>query len=96
MMIPQNLTTITIERRDYGRRYSELPVDQIDRDSFEIDCVGAYARPTHYDLRAGDIVRWRDGERVIEANIASVERSADRVRVVLAGAHPLPPEYFYY
>jgi hypothetical protein len=95
-MIPQNLTTITIERRGYGRRYSELPVDLINLDGFEIDCAGAYARPTHYDLRAGDIVRWRDGERVIEANITTVERSADRVRVALTGAHPLPPEFFYY
>ncbi len=95
-MIPQNLTTITIERRDYGRRYSELPVDSIDNDSFEIDCAGAYTRPAHYDLRAGDIVRWREGERAIEANIETVERSAERVRVTLTGAHPLPPEFFYY
>jgi hypothetical protein len=95
-MIPQNLTTITIERRNYGRRYSELPVDLIDRDGFEIDCAGAYARPAHYDLCVGDIVRWRDGERAIEATIAAVERSADRIRANLTGAHPLPPEYFYY
>ncbi len=96
VMIPQNLTTITIERRGYGRRYSELPVDLIDHDSFEIDCAGAYARPIHYDLRPGDIVRWRDGEHIIEANIAAVEHSSDRVRAVLTGAHPLPPEFFYY
>lgn len=95
-MIPQNLTTITIERRDYGRRYSELPVDHIDRDSFEIDCAGAYARPAHYDLRAGDIVRWRNGDRVIQATIDAVERSADRLRATLVGAHLLPPEFFFY
>ncbi|NTW97097.1 MAG: hypothetical protein HGB28_00915 [Oscillochloris sp.] len=95
-MIPQNLTTITIERRGYGRRYSELPVDQIDRERFEIDCAGAYARPAHYDLRVSDIVRWREGDVVIEASIAAVERSADRVRVTLADAHPLPSDFFYY
>lgn len=95
-MIPQNLTTVTIERRDYGRRYSELPVDQIDREGFEIDCSGAYTRPAQYDLRKGDIVRWRQGERVIEATIAAVERSAERIHVTLADAHPLPPDFFYY
>jgi hypothetical protein len=95
-MIPQNLTTIVIERRDYGRRYSDLPVDTIDHDSFEIDCAGTYTRPSHYDLRVGDIVRWREGERIIEANIAVVERDPDRVRVKLSAAHPLPPDFFYY
>lgn len=95
-MIPQNLTTITIERRSYGRRYSELPVDLIDRDGFVIDCAGAYARPEHYDLRVGDIVRWRQGERVIEATIAAVDRGAERLHATLSGAHPLPPDFFYY
>ncbi|NNJ10473.1 hypothetical protein EKD04_009050 [Chloroflexales bacterium ZM16-3] len=95
-MIQQNLTTITIERRNYGRRYSELPVDKIDRDGFEIDCAGAYARPAHYDLCAGDIVRWREGERAIEAVIVAVARGDDLVSVTIADAHPLPPEFFYY
>lgn len=95
-MIQPNLTTITIERRDYGRRYSDLPVDMIDRDRFEIDCVGTYTRPSHYDLRVGDIVRWREGEQVIEANIAVVERGTDHLHVKLSAAHPLPPDFFYY
>ncbi|NTW00009.1 MAG: hypothetical protein HGA19_01745 [Oscillochloris sp.] len=95
-MIPQNLTTITIERRDYGRRYSELPVDVIDRDGFEIDCTGTYTRPTHYDLRSGDIVRWRQGERVIEAIISVVERSDNYLRATLTNAQLLPTDFFYY
>jgi hypothetical protein len=95
-MIPPNLTTITIERRNYGRRYSELPVDLIDRDSFEINCAGAYARPDHYDLQIGDIVRWRQGEQVIEATIAAIDRDTDRLHASLSDSHLLPPDYFYY
>jgi hypothetical protein len=41
-------------------------------------------------------VRWREGERAIEAVIAAVARGDDLVRVTLADAHPLPPEFFYY
>lgn len=95
-MIPQSLITITVERRDYGRRYSNLPVDQIDGTGFIIDCSAAYTRPTHYDLRMGDTVRWQQNEQVIEATIASVERSNEQVAVILAGAHPLPTDFFYY
>jgi hypothetical protein len=95
-MIPQNLTTITIERRGYGRRYSELPVDQIDRDSFLIDCAGAYTRPAQYDLRPGDIVRWREGERILQATIAHISIAADQLRVALRDTNLLPPDFFYY
>ncbi|EFO79333.1 hypothetical protein OSCT_2771 [Oscillochloris trichoides DG-6] len=95
-MIVPSLTTITIERRGYGRRYSDLPVDHLDIDGFVIDCSGAYTRPNHYDLRVGDIVRWRNGDQILEAIIAGVERSNDRVTVTLRNTTPLPDDFFFY
>lgn len=95
MSLP-SLTTVTVERRGYGRRYSDLPVDQRDLEGFLIDCTGTLMRPIHYDLRPGDIVRWRDGERIIEGLIAGVERSEQSVQVRLVDVHLLPPEFFLY
>lgn len=95
MSVP-SLTTVMVFRRSYGRRYSDLPVDQIDRDGLLINCEGTFMRPTHYDLRPGDLVRWRQGERYAEATIAEVQRSATAVQVTLRGATLLPPDYFPY
>ncbi|MEI6179724.1 MAG: hypothetical protein WCP31_03145 [Chloroflexales bacterium] len=90
------LTTVIVFRRSYGRRYTDLPVDSVDRDGLLISCAGTYMRPEHYDLRPGDIVRWRDGERYVEAVISAVRRADHTVQVDLAEAHPLPPEFFPY
>lgn len=95
-MSQPSLTTVIVFRRHYGRRYTDLPVESVDRDGFVISCDGTYMRPEHYDLLAGDIVRWRSGERYIEAVIGEVRREAHAVSVSLTGAHPLPPEYFPY
>lgn len=95
-MLQPSLITVIVFRRHYGRRYTDLPVDAIDSTSFSIDCNGTFMRPEHYDLRPGDIARWREGERYVEATIADVHRSTNSVRVDLADAHLLPPEYFPY
>lgn len=90
------LLTVSTFRRSYGRRYTELPVDRVDRDSFAIDCSASAMRPELYDLRAGDLVRWRDGERFIEATIAAVQREGALLTAALRDAHPLPPDFFPY
>jgi hypothetical protein len=90
----QQLLTVDVFRRGHGRRYSTLPVDQLDRESFAIDCSAGGLRPEHFDLRQGDIVRFAQGERYVEATIASVSREAQQVRATLADAQLLPPEYF--
>lgn len=94
-MSQPSFMSIFVFRRNYGRRYTELPVDELDRDGFTIVCNGRL-RPEHFDLQPGDIVRWRSGEQFIEATLSAVHREPNRLRAVLADAHPLPPEYFPY
>jgi hypothetical protein len=93
-MSQPNLVTVSVFRRNYGKRYTELPVDHIESTALRIDCVETYMRPEHYDLRAGDIVRWRHGDRYIEAVISAVRRDQRAVYADLSGAKPLPPDFF--
>jgi len=86
--------TIDIERRGVGRRYTWLPVDSLDRSSFTIDCTGAYVRPAMYDIRPGDIVRWREGAVLVEGVIGHVDVGSESFAATIEQAHPLPPETF--
>jgi hypothetical protein len=95
-MTQPSLTTVSVFRRHYGRRYTDLPVDELDPAALVISCVGTLMRPEHYDLRPGDIVRWRQGEYYVEAVISDVTRDPGAVHVALSDAHPLPPEFFPY
>jgi hypothetical protein len=87
--------TVDIERRGYGRRYTGLPVDTLNREEFSIDFTGAYMSPERIDIRPGDIVRWREGERQLQAQVAEVRRDASTLQIRLAGAKPLPPDAFF-
>lgn len=87
--------TVDVERRGYGRRYTELPVDALSRQGFSIDFTGAYMRPERIDIRPGDIVRWRDGERRVQATVAEVQRDDAWLHVLVEGVTPLPPEAFF-
>jgi hypothetical protein len=40
-------------------------------------------------------VRWRDGERLVQATVAEVRREDLVLHVSVAGAVPLPPEAFF-
>jgi hypothetical protein len=91
----QSYRTVDIERRGYGRRYSWLPVDVLNREEFAIDFTGGYLRPEMIDIRPGDIVRWREGERMIQAHVAEVHREPYLLRVRLENASLLPPDAFY-
>lgn len=90
------LLTVSIFRRGHGRRYTDLPVDRVDRESFAIDCSSLSMRPELYDLRVGDLVRWRQGERFVEAIIDAVRREGQLLNVALRDANLLYPEYFPY
>lgn len=87
--------TVDVERRGYGRRYTELPVDGLSRQGFSIDFTGAYMRPERIDIQPGDIVRWRDGERRVQGIVAEVRRDNDWLHVAVEGLTPLPPEAFF-
>jgi len=91
----QSYRTVDIERRGYGRRYSMLPVDDLQREGFSIDFTGAYMRPEMIDIQPGDIVRWREGERQLQGQVAEVRREADALHVRVEDTVPLPPEAFY-
>jgi hypothetical protein len=94
-IMEQPYLTVDVDRRGYGRRYTELPVDTLSRQGFSIDFAGAYTRPEHIDIRPGDIVRWREGERRVQGTVAEVRREAQALHVVVDGLHPLPPEAFF-
>ena len=87
--------TVDVERRGYGRRYTDLPVDALSREGFAIDCTGAYMRPEWFDIRQGDVVRWREGERRAQGVVAAVRREGDWVYVQVDGVTPVPPEAFH-
>jgi hypothetical protein len=87
--------TVDVERRGYGRRYTGLPVDTLSRQGFSIDFTDAYMRPEMVDIRPGDIVRWRDGERLVQATVAEVRRENLALHVGVDGVTPLPPEAFF-
>ena len=91
----QPYLTVDIERRGYGRRYTELPVDALSRQGFSIDFNGAYVRPEMIDIRPGDIVRWRDGERRVQATVAEVRRESAALHVSIEGLFLLSPEAFF-
>lgn len=95
-MLPEHVfRTIDIERRGYGRRYSSLPVDSLSRTEFVIDFTGAYMKPEMIDIRRNDIVRWREGERLIQGLISEVQRDGLLLRGLVEDAEPLPPEAFF-
>jgi hypothetical protein len=91
----QPYLTVDIERRGYGRRYTELPVDELSRQGFSINFAGAYMRPEMIDIQPGDIARWRDGERRVQATVAEVRREDTALYVRVEGLVPLPPEAFF-
>jgi hypothetical protein len=91
----QPYLTVDIERRGYGRRYTELPVDVLSRQGFSIDFTGTYVRPEMIDIRPGDIVRWRDGERRVQATVAEVHRDDSAMHVSVSDLTPLPPDAFF-
>jgi hypothetical protein len=90
----RRLTTVDIDRRGYGRRYTWLPVDSLSREGFVIDCTGAYMQPERFDLQLGDTVRWLDGGRLLEASIIDVQRDEMILRVAVGEATLLPPDFF--
>lgn len=92
----QTLKTVDIFRRGYGRRYSALPVDELDRRGLTIDCTEAYTQPQQYDLQIGDVVRWPEGDqgRYAEATIVKVQIEPKQVVVEFGGAELLPPDFF--
>jgi hypothetical protein len=87
--------TVDIERRGYGRRYTGLPVDRLSRSEFMIDFTGAYTKPEMIDIQHDDIVRWREGERLIQGRVATVHRDELSLHVVIEDVLPLPPEAFF-
>lgn len=93
-MMELSFSSIDVERRGYGRRYSCLPVDTIDRHGFTIDCTDSYLRPEMFDLQTGDIVRWIDQGNRLQGYIADVERNGVIIHVVLRDVEPLPPDFF--
>jgi hypothetical protein len=87
--------TVDVERRGYGRRYTWLPVDTLNRQGFSIDFTGAYTRPEMIDIRPGDTVRWREGERQVQGRVAEVRREDNALHVRVERVTPLPPDAYF-
>lgn len=91
----RRLLTVDVDRRGYGRRYTSLPVDELRDDGFSIYFEGAYIRPEHIDVRIGDMVRWRKGDRRLQGRVIEVRREELALHVRLADVAPLPPDAFF-
>ncbi len=89
------LITVDIVRRGYGRRYTTLPVDERSDEEFVIECRGARLGPERYDVRVGDLVRWRADAGHVQGVVRRVIRQGTRLQVVLADTAPLPADGFY-
>jgi hypothetical protein len=89
------LLTVDIDRRGYGRRYTMLPVDERSDEGFVIECRGARLGPERYDVRVGDLVRWRADAGHVQGVVRRVIRQDARLQVVLADTAPLPADGFY-
>lgn len=90
----RTLLTIDVDRRSYGWRYRMLPVDAISRTELLIDFTGGVLRPDQIDLRAGDIIRWLDNGKRVQAHITQVWREGSQLRAALADAELLPADLF--
>lgn len=87
--------TVDVERRGYGRRYTGLPVDTLSRHGFSIDFTGAYMRPEQIDIRPGDVVRWRDGDRRLQGQVTEIRREEALLDVQVEAVVVLPPDAFF-
>jgi len=52
-------------------------------------------RPEMVDIRPGDTVRWREGERLIQAIAAEVRRDDLWLHISVEAVTLLPPEAFF-
>jgi hypothetical protein len=89
------LRTVDILRPGLGKRYTMLPVDQVDVTGFHVSYEGSPLRPALLDIVEGDRVTWeQDGERY-EAVIDEVVIDSWILRVAFrdAGISSLPAEY---
>jgi hypothetical protein len=73
-MSQPTLRTISVIRRGYGRRYTDLPIDELSQQRIMIDCSGGYLKPTMIDLQPDDMVYWREQGRYVTARIELVQR----------------------
>ncbi len=90
------LLTVFVVRRGYGRRYSDLPVDQLSAQGLMIDCSAGHLRPQHIDLLVGDLVRWRTDAGYVEAPITAVRRQPQRLTAEFGPLQTLPEDFFPY
>ncbi|MEF3275154.1 MAG: hypothetical protein K6356_12290 [Chloroflexus sp.] len=95
-MAQPSLCTISVIRRGYGRRYTDLPVDERNHQRVVINCAGGYLRPELIDLRQGDTVYWREQGRYMEARISQVQRDDQQLIAVLQDVKLLPEDFFPY
>ncbi|NOK59098.1 MAG: hypothetical protein GFH27_549349n93 [Chloroflexi bacterium AL-W] len=87
--------TVDIERPGYGRRYTGLFVDEVNRQGFSIDFTDMYTRPEMIDIQPGDTVRWKDGERLVTGDIVAVQREDNKLHAVTENIVLLPPDAFF-
>jgi hypothetical protein len=89
------LLFVDIVRRGYGRRYTWLPVDRLDREGFEANFEGAYLRPNQIDVRPDDIARWREGDSFFQARVVAVVLDGDWLRVSFDDLQRIPIEVYF-
>lgn len=91
----QPLYYVDIIRRGYGRRYTWLPVDRLDRDGFAANYNGSHITPTQIDVRIDDIARWREGESYFEGRVTLVQHDDSWLTVSFDNVQHISFEIYY-
>jgi len=95
-MSQPTLRTISVIRRGYGRRYTDLPIDELSQQRVMIDCTCGYLKPTMIDLQPDDLVYWREQGRYVTARIERVQRDEQRLIAWLRDVKVMPEDFFPY
>jgi len=93
-MSQPTLRTISVIRRGYGRRYTDLPIDELSQQRVMIDCTGGYLKPTMIDLQPDDLVYWREQGRYVTARIERVQRDERRLIAWLRDVKVMSEDFF--
>ncbi len=89
----EELKTVNILRPGVGKRYSLLPVDQVDVTGFCTSYAGSPLRPAQLDIREGDWVFWYANGIRNQAIVDEVVIEQDILRVTFRDVTTAGPEW---
>ena len=89
----EELRTVDVIRPNFGKRYSDLPVDHVDVTGFHTDYTGSPLRPQLLDIRIGDHIFWYDEGARLQASVDELVVDGNVLRVAFADVKDAPLEW---